>query len=114
MARCPRCRTPLGLMTSFALANFRQPFGLHAPNPRIEFECYGCGTILTYRYETAGLCWVLAIVGLLVAAVSWSQLGTWGTWLVVVGLLIYWLVLASLFSFYTPPLVANPPRENHF
>ena len=101
-------------MTSFALANFRQPFGLHAPNPRIEFECYGCGTILTYRYETAGLCWVLAIVGLLVAAASWSQLGTLGTWLVVGGLLIYWLVLASLFSHYARPIVANPPLESRF
>ena len=101
-------------MTSFALANFRQPLGLHAPSPRIEFECHGCGTILTYRYEIAGLCWVLAIVGLLVAAASWSQLGTLGTWLVVGGLLIYWLMVASLFSHYARPIVANPPLENHF
>ena len=114
MARCPRCRMPLGLTTSFAFANFRQPLGLHAPSPRIEFECHGCGTILTYRYEIAGLCWVLAIVGLLVAAASWSQLGTLGTWLVVGGLLVYWLVLASLFSHYARPIVANPPLESRF
>ena len=114
MARCPRCRMPLGLMTSFALANFRQPLGLHAPTPRIEFECHGCGTTLTYRYGTAGLCWVLAIVGLLVATASWSQLDTLGTWLVAFGLLIFWLVLASLFSLYAHPIVATSPRENRF
>lgn len=95
------------------MANFQRPLGLDAPTPRIEFECHSCGSILTYRYETAGLCWALAVVGLLAAAVSWSQLGTLGTWLVAAGLLIYWLVLASLFSFYARPVLADPPLEDH-
>ena len=65
MARCPRCRMPLGLMTSFALSNFQGPRGLNGPSPLIAFECCHCATRLTYRFETAALCWILAIAGLL-------------------------------------------------
>lgn len=105
MARCPRCRMPLGLMTSFALSNFQEPRGLHGPSPLIAFECCHCATRLTYRFETAALCWILAIAGLLVAADAWSSRGTLGTWLVAIGLVLYWLALASVFSLFAQPIM---------
>ena len=115
MAACPRCGAALGLRTSFALANFLTmrgvpPYG--GFNPRLEFRCYGCGRILTYRYELAGLFAVLALLPLMAyPALPSFNLGRWALFVWPVAILLYWATLAALFSYFARPMPANPSIE---
>ena len=111
MATCPKCSAELGLRTSFALAQFwsRRPVG--GFNSKIEFACHRCGTILTYRYELAGLFAVLALLPVMVMFPA-SVLPK-GWWSIV--LLLLWVVyvaaLCTFFSHSACPMIANPPIE---
>jgi hypothetical protein len=84
----------LGLQTSFALAQFwsRRPVG--GFNSKIEFACHRCGTILTYRYELAGLFAVLALLPMIVVFPAFPPRSI------------------DLWSYVLWPLIiANPPIE---
>lgn len=116
MAACPKCHTGLGLRTSFALANLWSMRGVPPYGGgfsfRLEFPCHRCGTILTYRYELAGLFAVLALVPLIAqAALPGFNLGAWSfvSWALVT--ITYWAGLAVFFSYYACPMVADPPIE---
>lgn len=118
MAACPKCGASLGLRTSFALANLRSmrgvpPFG--GFNPRLEFPCHRCGTMLTYRYELAGVFAVLALLPLMAyPALPSLGVGNWAYLLWPAAALIYWAGLAVFFSWYARPLVADPPIEGDY
>ena len=106
MALCPKCGTNLGLRTSFALSNVWGPRGVLNPGPRLEFECFRCGTVLTYPYQIAGLCWVLALLPLMFFS-ALLEFGQWssGEWMVAI--LFYELGLAVAFSVYAKPMIAR-------
>jgi len=113
VATCPKCRTELGLKTSFALVNMWSSRGIYPLNPRIEFPCHRCGVVLTYRYEIAGLFAILALMPfVMLPALPSLGLGDWAFagWAFV--FIAYWVVLAVFFSQYARPIVANPPLEN--
>ena len=119
VALCPKCRTDLGLRTSFALANLWSmrgvpPYG-GGFNFSLEFPCHRCGTILTYRYELAGLFALLALLPLMAQPLLPSfNLGIWAFPLWAFATILYLLVLAALFSYYARPMVANPPIEGEW
>ena len=106
MALCPKCRTNLGLRTSFALANVWGPRGVLNPGPKLEFECPRCGTILTYRYQVAGLCWVLAILPIMFFP-ALPEFGRWSSAVWILLILLYELTLAVGFSIYATPMIAR-------
>jgi len=114
MATCPRCGAPLGLRTSFALANLWTMRGVppFAYRPKLEFRCHRCARILTYRYELAGLFAVLALLPFMAwSALPSLNLGKWAFFLWPVAGFAYLAALAVLFSYFARPIPANPSIE---
>ena len=115
MAACPRCGAPLGLQTSFALANLWTMRGVppFAYRWTLEFRCRHCRRVLTYPYELAGLFAVLALLPFMAwSALPSFNLGSWGFFLWPVAGLLYLAALASLFSYLARPIPANPSIED--
>jgi uncharacterized membrane protein (DUF4010 family) len=80
-------------------------------NPRLEFRCYRCGRLLTYRYELAGVFAVLALLPFMAwPALPSLNLGSWAPFWPV-AILVYLVALASLFSYFARPMPANPSIE---
>lgn len=115
MAACPRCGAPLGLRTSFALANLWTMRGVppFAYRPKLEFRCPHCRRVLTYRYGLAGLFAVLALLPFMAwSALPSFNLGDWAFFLWPVAGVCYLVALAILFSYFARPIPANPSMED--
>ena len=114
MATCPKCGVELGLKTSFAFANFWTMGGVppYGRWPLLEYPCYRCNTILTYRYELAGLFAVLALLPFIAQqALTLLDPGQMNYAIWALECLAYWAALAALFSYNARPRIANPPIE---
>jgi hypothetical protein len=93
--------------------NIWNPRGVYPLSPRIEFACHRCGTVLTYRYEIAGVFALLALVPfIMLPALPSLGIGNWAFAVWASAFVAYWISIAVLFSQYARPMIADPRLEN--